>query len=110
MNKLTLVLALALATVGCGTTRTYKAVSITDANEWSVKGEDMNITMESPLEPIKAMPEDRGTASAVIGGAASVAKFGLGMYFGEKMIDSLSATRDPLVVSPEVVSPEVIIP
>jgi len=81
----------------------------------TLKGDDMTITLtnvdeltvSSPVTPLSLKPRDPNVAETVARELGSVAKLGLGMHYGAKMVDTLAAR--PQVIEASVVQPEVIV-
>ena len=78
---------------------TNMVISMTGVNEYRVS---------SILPPLNAIPREPGVLEKAIDGVGSVAKWGLGWYFGSLIADK--AFEQPRTVSPEVVRPEVVSP
>ena len=80
----------------------------------TIKGSNMTITasgvnemkVSSILPPLNVIPREPGMLDKLVDGAAGVAKFGLGFYYGNQMLGK--ALEQPRTVSPEIVRPEVI--
>jgi hypothetical protein len=76
----------------------------------TIEGE-IELTMSSPLNPLSIRSTDPNTAQTMIAaGERAVKALALG-FFGYKAIDSLSASRDPVIVeqpAPLIVQPTVI--
>lgn len=81
-----------------------------------VRGTNMTVTytgvteyrVASILPPLNAIPREPGITEKIVDGTCSVAKWGLGWYFGAQIADK--AFEQPRTVSPEVVRPEVVSP
>lgn len=81
-----------------------------------VRGTNMTVTytgvseyrVASILPPLNAIPREPGILEKAIDGTCSVAKWGLGWYFGAQIADK--ALDQPRTVSPEVVRPEIVNP
>jgi len=92
--------------------RTYEPLRIrtTPGSSIVITGE-VDIAMGSPLNPLTIRATDPSTAQTMIAaGERAVKALALG-FFGYKAIDSLSASRDPVVVeqpAPLIVQPTVI--
>ena len=89
--------------------RTYEPVRIrtTPGSSIVITGE-VDIAMGSPLNPLSIRSADPSTAQAAIAAGERMLKAVTLGYFGYKAIDSLSATRDPVVVeqpAPVIVQP-----
>jgi hypothetical protein len=73
----------------------------------TIEGE-IELTLDSPLNPLSLRSADPSTAQAAIAaGERAIKALTLG-YFGYRAIDSLSASRDPVVVeqpAPVIVQP-----
>jgi hypothetical protein len=95
-----------------GQTRTYEPLRIrtTPGSSIVITGE-VDIAMGSPLNPLTIRSTDPNTAqTALAAGERMVKALALG-FFGYKAIDSLSASRDPVIVeqpAPLIVQPTVI--
>jgi len=93
-------------------TRTYEPLRIrtTPGSSIVITGE-VDIAMGSPLNPLSIRSTDPNTAQTMIAaGERMVKALALG-FFGYKAIDSLSASRDPVIVeqpAPVIVQPTVI--
>ena len=92
-----------------GQERAYQPLKLKTSkdSEISIKGE-IELTMGSPLQPLSLRSADPSTAQAVVASAERMLKAVTLGYFGYKAIDSLSATRDPVVVNqpePIIVQP-----
>ncbi len=80
----------------------------------TIKGSNMTISatgvnemkVSSILPPLNAIPREPGVLEKIVEGASGVAKFGLGFYYGNQMLNK--ALEQPRTVSPEIVRPEVI--
>ena len=80
----------------------------------TIKGSNMTITasgvnemkVSSILPPLNVIPREPGMLDKLVDGAAGVAKFGLGFYYGNQMLGK--ALEQPRTVSPEIVRPEVV--
>ena len=80
----------------------------------TIKGSNMTITasgvnemkVSSILPPLTVIPREPGMLDKLVDGAAGVAKFGLGFYYGNQMLGK--ALEQPRTVSPEIVRPEVV--
>ncbi len=86
--------------------RTFNSLSITGATSFQVTGENMTLSMEAPLNPLQAMPQDGDTlpriADAVkntVLGAAGI--YTLGQIGTQK--PTIVSQPQPLVVRPEVI-------
>jgi hypothetical protein len=79
--------------------RVYSALTLrtTDTTVITIKGE-VELTMDSPLQPLSARSSDPSTAQAVVSGAERAIKAVALGYFANEAIGSLSESRDPLVV------------
>jgi hypothetical protein len=94
--------------------RTYSAMSLrtTPTSRITIEGE-IELVMDAPLNPLSARASDPSTSQAGIAAAERMVKaLALG-YFGYRAVDSLSASRDPVVVeqpAPVIVQPTVIGP
>jgi hypothetical protein len=92
-----------------GQTRTYEPLRIrtTPGSSIVITGE-VDIAMGSPLNPLSIRSTDPNTAQTMIAAGERVVKaLALG-FFGYKAIDSLSASRDPVIVeqpAPLIVQP-----
>jgi hypothetical protein len=92
--------------------RTYEPLRIrtTPGSSIVITGE-VDIAMGSPLNPLSIRSTDPNTAQTMIAaGERAVKALALG-FFGYKAIDSLSASRDPVIVeqpAPLIVQPTVI--
>jgi hypothetical protein len=92
--------------------RTYEPLRIrtTPGSSIVITGE-VDIAMGSPLNPLSIRSADPNTAQTMIAAGERVVKaLALG-FFGYKAIDSLSASRDPVIVeqpAPLIVQPTVI--
>ena len=90
-------------------TRTYEPLRIrTQPGSSIVITGEVDIAMGSPLNPLTVRATDPSTAQAVVASAERMLKAVTLGYFGYKAIDSLSATRDPVVVNqpePIIVQP-----
>lgn len=79
--------------------RTYQAVAFRTGPgaEITIKGE-VEVAMDAPLNPLgkPALPPD--TIAKVAGTVGSTLKTVAGMWFGYRAVDSMSSTRDPVVV------------
>ena len=90
-------------------TRTYEPLRIrtTPGSSIVITGE-VDIAMGSPLNPLSIRSTDPNTAQTMIAaGERAVKALALG-FFGYKAIDSLSASRDPVIVeqpAPLIVQP-----
>ena len=90
-------------------TRTYEPLRIrtTPGSSIVITGE-VDIAMGSPLNPLSIRSTDPNTAqTALAAGERMVKALALG-FFGYKAIDSLSASRDPVIVeqpAPVIVQP-----
>ena len=91
-----------------GQQRTYKAVSLTGANDIHISGENMKFELDSPLSPLSVIPNDPNTALAVGTMAKDALLGGLGIYVAGQAIDK--ALDTPRTVNPQVVRPEVVQP
>lgn len=60
------------------------------------------IELAAPVEPIKALPQTGQGQAAIIAGIERLAKFGIGVWGADRIIENLAASRDPLVVQPQV--------
>jgi len=80
----------------------------------TIKGSNMTISatgvnemkVSSILPPLNAIPREPGVLEKLVEGASGVARFGLGFYYGNQMLNK--ALEQPRTVSPEIVRPEVI--
>lgn len=88
--------------------RTYAPFEITGISEFSLKGTDMAIRIENDLNPLSIRSPEPSVAMKALDTVEGVAKAGLLGYFGYKTVDSLSASRDPIIVESQVVQPQVI--
>jgi hypothetical protein len=92
-----------------GQTRTYSPMTLKTLplSKITIEGE-IELTMSSPLTPLSIRSADPSTAQTMIAaGERAVKALALG-FFGYKAIDSLSASRDPVVVEqpdPVIVQP-----
>ena len=91
-----------------GQQRVYKAVSLTGANEVSIKGDNMRFELEAPLAPLSVIPNDPNTALAVGTMVKDALLGGLGIYVAGQAIDK--ALDTPRTVSPQVVEPTIVQP
>jgi hypothetical protein len=95
-----------------GQTRTYSPMTLKTLplSKITIEGE-IELTMSSPLNPLSIRSTDPNTAQTMIAaGERAVKALALG-FFGYKAIDSLSASRDPVIVeqpAPLIVQPTVI--
>ena len=92
--------------------RTYEPLRIRTKPGSSVTiiGE-VDIAMGSPLQPLSLRSADPSTAQAAIAAGERMVKALTLGYFGYRAVDSLSASRDPVVVeqpAPVIVQPTVI--
>ena len=92
-----------------GQTRTYSPMTLKTKplSKITIEGE-IELTMGSPLQPLSIRSTDPNTAqTALAAGERMVKALALG-FFGYKAIDSLSASRDPVIVeqpAPVIVQP-----
>jgi hypothetical protein len=89
--------------------RTYEPLRIRTKPGSSVTiiGE-VDISMGSPLQPLSLRSADPSTAQAAIAAGERMVKALTLGYFGYRAVDSLSASRDPVVVeqpAPVIVQP-----
>jgi hypothetical protein len=92
--------------------RTYEPIRIrtTPGSSIVITGE-VDIAMASPLNPLSIRSADPSTAQAAIAAGERMIKALTLGYFGYRAIDSMSATRDPVIVEqpqPVIVQPTVI--
>ncbi len=81
--------------------RTYSAVRITGLNELHLAGENMEIALEAPLNPLSMRSTDPNVALETINTLGRVAVAGLGIYTAGEVMKEMSAqpkTVDPIIV------------
>jgi hypothetical protein len=89
--------------------RTYEPLRIrtTPGSSIVITGE-VDIAMGSPLNPLSIRSTDPNTAQTMIAAGERVVKALTLGFFGYKAVDSLSASRDPVIVeqpAPVIVQP-----
>ena len=72
-------------------------LTLNNVNEIYLSGKSMNIKVSTQLEPLSMVPRNDSGINAI----ESIARTGLGVWGGTKIVDSLS--KRPSVVNPEVI-------
>ena len=124
MKKVTAVLmvtVLALLSGGCATDktdinkilsdyyaqpRTYAALKVSGVRELTISGENIELSMEAPLNPLSAMPQDPNRTMMILDAAKNIALGGMGIWALNNI-----ATKPATVIrqpAPMVVRPEII--
>lgn len=91
--------------------RTFSPIHITGVSSLQLTGQDMTFTMEAPLNPLHAMPQENDTLPRVVDSLKNTALGVAGIYtLGQVASQSPTVVTQPapLVVQPEVVRPEII--
>lgn len=86
--------------------RTFRSLSITGATSFQVTGENMTLSMEAPLNPLQAMPQDGDSLPRIADAVKNTVLGAAGIYTLGQI-----GTQRPTVVSqppPVIVHPEVI--
>lgn len=94
-----------------GQPRTFCPVQITGVSSLQLTGEHMTLTMEAPLNPLHAMPQENDTLPRVVDSLKNAALGAAGIYtLGQVASQAPTVVTQPapLVVTPEVVRPEII--
>jgi hypothetical protein len=85
--------------------RTFSPVKITGANELVLRGEDMTIELEAPLEPIQLWPQQPDAVRGVMDGLSRIATVGVTGYIGGELAQQPRVVQQP---APTIVRPEVV--
>ena len=121
--KLIAVAALSMILLGCASTqgpdtaleayrsfisqeRTFSTLKIENVDEWTLKGKNMTISMEAPLNPLSAMPKDPGLMAELVDGLVRIGTVYGATVVGLELSDSPRTVTQPtpLVVRPEVIN------
>lgn len=80
--------------------RTYNPVTITNVGQIiAAEGQAMSITVQGTLEPLSVRSNTPGTAEKSIDALRQIGTAAAAGYFAHKSIESLSTTRNPVIVS-----------
>jgi hypothetical protein len=122
MKKLSFVSILAVAVCGCASgpeidmnkvaekfytqPRSYKTLEISGVTELNVKGSNINLSLQSELQPLSIIPKDNGTAGIIANAVKDTVLVGAGILTAGGVMKDLA--KQPQVVPAQIVRPEVI--
>jgi hypothetical protein len=89
--------------------RTYKTLELRGAQEISIKGDNIALTVENQLTPLSVYPRGASTVSKIIDGAVRLGTVAGAAYVGNTLAEG--ASRGPTVVNqpdPIIVEPTIV--